>query len=210
MTSLQQILQSLQNRVMLTVARAVVKLIDDDKKMQAMQIALLKREVREEVERFQNYGFTSHPHPEAEAAVVFVGGNRDHGLIIAVDDRRYRLTGLQEGEVALYTDEGDKIVMKRNRVIEVTTETLRVNANTKVEINTPLFEVNATDKASITTDLMEVDAPSATFSGNVTADGDVSDANGSMQEMRSVYNSHHHAGVQTGGGSTAAPTESMT
>lgn len=175
MSDIRAAFRSLQNRVMLTVARAVVSLVNDNAKLQALQISLLKREIRENVERFQNYGFTANPHPGAEGVVVFVGGNRDHGLCIAVDDRRYRLQGLEAGEVALYTDEGDKIHLRRNRVIEVTTHTFRVNAETKVEINTDLFEVNA---------------PLATFSGDIEAGGDVSDVSGSMQEMRDTYNSH--------------------
>jgi phage baseplate assembly protein V len=182
-------IRALNNRVMLTVARAVVSLVDDTTKLQSLQLKLLRREIRENVERFQNYGFTGKPHAGAEAVVVFVGGNRDHGLCIAVDDRRYRVKGLEDGEVAIYTDEGDTIVLKRNRVIEVTTETFRVNASTKVEINSPLLEVN-TD--------------SSTFSGDVDVVGDVSDANGSMQEMRDTYNDHTHPS-----NATQPPTQQM-
>jgi phage baseplate assembly protein V len=191
-------MRALRNRVMLTVARAVVSLVDDGKKMQTLQLQLLKREIREEVERFQNYGFTAKPFPGAEGVVVFVGGNRDHGLCIAVDDRRYRLKGLQDGEVAVYTDEGDKIHFKRNRVIEVTTQTFRVNAGTKVEINTPQFELNATTEAKVTSNVVTITAPNTNVSGNVTAAGNVSDNKGSMQEMRDDYNGHAHpAGVVT-------------
>lgn len=175
MSDFRAALKALHSRVMLTVARTVVSLVDDSKKLQALQLQLLKREIRENVERFQNYGYTSKPHPGAEAVVVFVGGNRDHGLCIAVDDRRYRVQGLQDGEVAIYTDEGDKIYLKRNREIEVTTLNLTINATDKVEINTQLLEVNA---------------PLSTFSGNTEAAGNVSDANGSMQEMRDTYNVH--------------------
>jgi len=192
------VFRDLKNRVMLTVARGVVSLVNDSLKMQTVQAQLLKREVRDGIERFQNYGYTSKPHPGAEGVFVFVGGNRDHGLCIAVDDRRYRLTGLADGEVAIYTDEGDKIHLKRGNVIEITTETFRVNAATKVEINTPLFAV---------------DAALSTFSGDVQADGDILDtASGTgktMSSMRTTYNTHHHSGVQTGGGSTATPTEPM-
>lgn len=222
MSSIKQVFNNLNNRIMLSVARAVVTLVDDSTKMQLLQLSLLKREVRDNVERFQNYGFTSHPHPGAEAAVMFVGGNRDHGLVVAVEDRRYRLKALAEGEVAIYTDEGDKIVMKRNNVIEITTETYRINAGTKVEINTPLYEVNATDQASINTATYEVSAtsqasistalfsvvaPTSTFSGNVAAGGSVSDVVGSMAAMRTVYNGHTHNDPQ--GGTIPAPNQSM-
>lgn len=181
-------LRSIHNRVMLTVARAVVSLVDDDRKLQVVQLSLLKREIRDNIERFQNYGFTAKPHAGAEAVVVFVGGNRDHGLCIAVDDRRYRLKGLEDGEVALYTDEGDKVHLKRNRVIEVTTHTFKVNASAKCEFNTPL----------------------ATFSGDIQADGDIldmaSNTGKTMAQMRTVYNGHHQP---VSGGIAQTPTEQM-
>jgi phage gp45-like len=59
------------------------------------------------------------PLAGAEAAVLFVGGIRDHALVVAVDDRRYRKTGLQPGEVALYTDQGAYVLLKRGSVLEV-------------------------------------------------------------------------------------------
>lgn len=188
MSDVRAILRSISNRVMLTVARGVVSLVGDTTKIQTLQLALLKREIREGVERFQNYGFTAKPHVGAEGVVVFVGGNRDHGLCIAVDDRRYRLKGLADGEVAIYTDEGDKIHLKRGNVIEVTTKTFRVNAQTKCEFNTPL----------------------ATFSGDVRADGDILDQAGgtgkTMANMRSIYNGHHQP---VSSGTANPPTEQM-
>lgn len=109
----------LKNRVANMVARAVVSAIDDSKKIQLVQLDLLEGETRNEVERFQNYGFTSKPRSGAEAVVLFVGGRRDHGLAIAVDDRRYRFINLSDGEVAVYNDTGARIVFKANGDIEL-------------------------------------------------------------------------------------------
>ncbi len=134
MKGLERMLGPLQRRVMLMVGRAVLAAVNDTTKLQGLQINLLADETRDDVERFQNYGFTSHPHPGAEAIAVSVMGTRDHMVVIAVDDRRYRLKGLAEGEVAMYSDEGDSIVFKRGRIIEVT-------AGTKVVFNTPLVEM---------------------------------------------------------------------
>lgn len=173
-------LASLGRRIGLVVSRAVIKLVNDSAKLQGVQIALLDDEARAEVERFQEYGFTSVPHPDAEAVAIAVGGSRSHMVVIAVDDRRHRKTGLQEGETAVYTDEGDYVLLKRGRIVEVC-------AGTK----------------------LRVDAPEAEFTGNVhvmgnvTCDGNVSDAHGSMQEMRDFYNQHKH-------GSSATPTPPMT
>lgn len=120
-------LRSLSNRVKNMLARMVVKLVDDSVKMQLIQASGLlmddSQEVRAGIERFQNYGFTSVPLEGAEAAVLFLEGRRDHGIAVVVDDRRYRLKGLQNGEVAIYTDQGDSIVIKRGGTVEVTAAT---------------------------------------------------------------------------------------
>ena len=64
-------------------ARALVKLVSDGGKMQALQLGLLDGELADGVERFQNYGMTSHPHPGAEAAVIFLGADRGHSVSLA-------------------------------------------------------------------------------------------------------------------------------
>ena len=51
--------------------------------------------------------------------MLFVGGRRDHGLVLAVDDRRHRKRDLQPGEVALYTDAGQSLLLKADGTIEV-------------------------------------------------------------------------------------------
>jgi phage gp45-like len=67
-------------------------------------------------EAMQHYGFSSSPKPGAEGTIMYYGNSF---IMIAEDDRRYRIA-LENGEVALYTDEGDKIHLKRGRKIEVT------------------------------------------------------------------------------------------
>lgn len=129
-----KLLAPLSRRLRLMASRAVLSLISDATGMQIVQVKLLNGEVRDGIERVQNYGFTSVPLPGAEAIFLSLGGDRDHGIVITADDRRYRVKGLQGGEVAIYTDEGDKIVLKRGNVIEIT-------AATKIRMVTPLLEV---------------------------------------------------------------------
>lgn len=168
-------MQELRRRVLNIVSRAVVTLVDDTLKMQGLQLTLLEDEVREQVERFQQYGFTSVPFAGAEALVLAVGGNRDHLLAIAIDDRRSRKRNLQPGEVALYTDQGDSILLKRGRIVEVT-------AGTKVRVVAPLVEMTG----------------NLTVAGDITVTGDV--IAGSVH-----LKTHKHAGVQSGGAQTSTP-----
>ncbi|MEP4191412.1 MAG: phage baseplate assembly protein V, partial [Sneathiella sp.] len=116
------------------VARGVVTLVDDRLKMQDLQLQLMADELKDNIERFQNYGFTAHPHTGAEALTVFLNGNRDHGITLVVDDRRYRIKGLKQGEVAIYTDEesdgsGHSITLKRGRVIDIRCDDLNITAD---------------------------------------------------------------------------------
>ncbi len=136
----------LARRARLMVARAVVRMVNDGLKMQGLQIGLLADEARDGVERMQEYGFTSHPHPGAEAVAVFVGGNRDHGIVVAVDDRRYRIKGLATGEVALYTDEdqsgGHRIHFKRGKEIHlIAGASSIVMTPAGITITTPAFDL---------------------------------------------------------------------
>ncbi len=116
------------------LARGTVVLANAATKMQSLQVRILDGEAKDAIEHFEPYGYTSRPHAGAEALLQFFGGDRSHGVAFMVADRRYRLTGLESGEVALYDDLGTKIVLKRGNVIEVT-------AATKVRMITPLLEV---------------------------------------------------------------------
>lgn len=158
------------NRLANLISRVVLSRVDDSKKMQLVQLTALDGETRESVERVQNYGFTSVPKPGAEGVAVFVGGYRDHGLVVAMDDRRYRLTGLQAGEVAVYTDQGDKVVIERGG-------TIRVTASTKVVVAAPLVELAGN------TDAVALASKVLTELGKLQA---------SLAALVTAYNAHIH------------------
>lgn len=115
-----RMLAPLRARLANMVARAVLLRVDDSAKIQVVQIGMLEDEVRSDLERIQQFGLTSVPQANAEAVAIFVGGRRDHGFVVAVDDRRYRPTGLQPGEVALYDASGSLVLLKANGDIELT------------------------------------------------------------------------------------------
>ncbi|WP_336331648.1 phage baseplate assembly protein domain-containing protein [Pseudomonas putida] len=114
-------------------------------------------------ELMQHYGFVSGPLAGAEYIVLPVGGSTKHSVVVASGDGRYRLK-VADGEVALYTDEGDCIHLKRGRLIEVKTDTLVISASTKIVLDTPM----------------------------VDATGEVKDKTRTMQADRELYNQHVH------------------
>lgn len=119
-----QILREFKRRIMGMVGRAVLQAVDDGMRMQSVQVVALRGQVIDGAERFQDYGFTSNPHPGAEAVLLGLGGVRQHPIVVKVDDRRYRVVELETGEVCVYTDEDEdgnphRILMERGRKIRL-------------------------------------------------------------------------------------------
>ena len=88
---------SLLNRMLV---RGTVVLVDSARKLQALQMRLTAGEIKDNLEHFEPYGFTSNPLAGAEGIAAFIGGDRSHGVLLVVADRRYRIQALQPGEVA--------------------------------------------------------------------------------------------------------------
>ena len=114
----------LNNRVMNMIVRGVLESTNDERGVQVVSLSLMEGERKDNVERFQQYGFSAHPTGECEAIVVCPAGDRSAAVVVALDDRGARITGLQPGEVAIYSDEGDSIVLGRNNQIQITTDHL--------------------------------------------------------------------------------------
>jgi phage gp45-like len=107
------------SRIYNMLARAIlVKKVDDSKLLQEHDIELLADESRVGVERFQFPFLTSVPHVEnklgnLEEIVGCIGGIRSHMVIIAADDRRYRILGLANGELMIYDEQGQQVHITR-------------------------------------------------------------------------------------------------
>ena len=115
-------------------------------------------------------------------------------MALLATDRRYRKKGLTEGEVALYTDEGDELVFNRGRIV-------RLNAGSAVEVTAPKVTITASTSITLAT-------PDVFATGNIKAQGDISDGTGSMQAMRDTYNGHKHD-ENDSGGPTETPSQEM-
>jgi phage gp45-like len=106
----------LQRRVLLMVARGVIKTVKDTGKIQKMQVLALADEVIDGLDRIQQVGFTSRPKAGAQAVVLFMGGNRDHGVVIATDDGSVRPKDLGEGEAAVYSYGGYQVRVLASKI----------------------------------------------------------------------------------------------
>jgi phage baseplate assembly protein V len=102
--------------------------VDDSGAQQTVTVITGDGEVLDQMERIQPMGLTSVPAKDDEVIVLIINGDRDHAVAIQVGSTANRLKGLDEGEVAVYRDVGNKIVFKANGDLEVTTSgTMNVN-----------------------------------------------------------------------------------
>lgn len=123
-----------ERRGLLGFARGVVRAVSarpGQAKLQHLDIEALAGETHDGAEHMEPYGLTARPHAGAEAVIAFAGGNRAHPLILAVADRKYRLQGLADGEVALYDDLGQTVRLTRSG-IAITAPTITVNGDLTV------------------------------------------------------------------------------
>lgn len=161
----QRMLGPVWRRLRLLVSRGVLQMTNDNQGIQSVQVTLLG-DAPAWAERFQQYGVTSNPHPGAEVVVAAIGGARAHLVAISIDDRRYRLASLKQGEVALYDDLGQAVHLTRDGIFIK-------------GAGLPLkFE----------------DCPLVSMDGDLDVAGHIRDGLSTMQDMREIYNAHNHGG----------------
>lgn len=175
--------------------RGVLTRVNSTGPAQTIQGKGLGAEQLQDMELFQHYGFTSNPLPGTMAVVLPINGKTSHGIVIATEHGRYRLKELKPGEVALYTDEGCNIVLKRGKIIEANCDDFIVNAKNKYSVNTADYDVNATNKANFDTPLLK-------------ATNDLADGTSTLNKVRETYDDHDH---EHGGdaGTTDKPNQRM-
>lgn len=230
-------IQPLKDRVYLMVGRAVLNAINNTPDIQEANIQLLQGETLEKVARFQEFGFASNPPKGSEGIVLAVGGNRENLAIIATEHRVYRFKLTAPGEMAIYTDDGTFVHLKKAGQVAITTAA-------KVEITAPLtkivgnLEVTGTSLqtgavtmgatlsvagASTLTGAVTAAATlavtgAATFSAPITAaaitgtaivGATVAAGGVSIASIKSTFNTHTHPENGSGGGVTSAPLQSI-
>lgn len=123
-TLVSRMLAPTARRLRLMVARAVVTAINDAGKVPTVQARLLDGEIRDGIELLHQHGFFSRPRIKPEGLYFSVGGDRDHGVMVATVDRGSNRPDLAPGETVVYTDEDTpgnehRIIFKNGRQIEI-------------------------------------------------------------------------------------------
>lgn len=187
-------IERMYRRILLVIGRGRIKTGKDDGSVQMQQVSLGQAETFDDVPRLCEYGFNSMPPAESDAVMVFVGGNRLDGVIIATGHQMYRMRSLKPGEVALSDDRGQSIYLSQAGIV-INGGGLPIKLMNSPEVTLDAPTVHLTGNLNIDGDVM--------VQQNITAQVDIMDhGNKSMRAMRDVFNGHDHTvtKVQPGGG----------
>ena len=172
------------NKIMNLVSRGYITFSNSASKCQKLQLKMSGGEQKSDVEHIEPYGFNSSQLDGAEAVALFLDGDKSHGVVLVSVDRRYRITSLKKGEVAIYTDEGDYIIFNRNNEINIKTKRFILNADDAIELNTKNLVVSATSGTQFNTPLLK-------------SSGEISDKTSTISNIRIIYNGHTHNETNT-------------
>lgn len=182
------VLQRMMRRIQLATGWGRVTLSDDSKTAQILQVKLNDSETRDGTPRIAEFGFTSRPPLGSDVLIVFLGGDRSKGVVVATAHQASRPTNLQEGEAMVYDLWGKSIYLTKSGGIIVDAKGTPVTVN-----NSTTVTINAAEAVHMNTPVLRV-------SGNIEAGGDVKDKVRTMAADRALFNQH------TNGSGTTTPS----
>ena len=209
--NLNRLLDPIRRRIATLVSRAVLAAVNAAPGCQTLQVTILADEPQVDVEHMEPYGFTSNPPAGAEGVILNVAGQRGAAVGLNFGNRSVRVTGLKSGEVCIFTDEGDKITLKRDRHMDVETLHLLVKAEEDIAMETKTYTVKASGGVAYQTPSYQLGgtggcaaaiSANMAITGNTTQNGSITSTGDQMAGGIS-QTGHTHPGCQ--GGSTGAP-----
>lgn len=183
------------------IARGLVNLINDSGGLQTLQADLLADETKDGIERFQNFGMSSHPPAGSVAACVAVAGVRDNLVAVAVDNEEHRPKDLALGESCYYNAHGIKFLFDKDGKATLDCKEFVVNAETAIHFHTPTADF---DQAVLINGLLS-------FMGGISGEGggefsgNFTHGSGSFISNGVTVHLHFHSGVQQGINNTGGP-----
>ena len=157
------------------IARGAVASTADDGQAQTVDVETHEGVLRAGVEVMQVFGLASRP-PAGDGAMALllaIGGDQGDMVALPLGCPSVRFGKLANGDSVLYDAAGQRVHLRDGVIVEIV-------AVTKLRLVAPTVEIVA---------------DAVTITGDLAVAGQVSDAAGSMQEMRDRYNSHDHGSV---------------
>lgn len=115
-----RLINELKKAVRLMVGKCIIEAASKEPDGVNADIMLLGNERHYGLRLMQHYGFASVPNADSEGVALFVGGARDNGIVIASQGDASKIPALEKGEVALFSEFGQTIVLKKDGSILAT------------------------------------------------------------------------------------------
>jgi len=172
-------MQRLWRRIQLMSSWGRITFADDSQPAQLLQISLNDDETRDDTPRIAEFGLTSVPPDGSDVLVVFLGGDRSKGVVVATGHQASRPLGLTKGETMLYDLQGKHVYLTNAAgiVIEAAGSPVTVN-------NATVVTINASNSVVMQTPILKV-------SGDIQDNYQTNPH--TVAQMRTIYNGHHHA-----------------
>ncbi|MDM9245092.1 phage baseplate assembly protein V [Klebsiella pneumoniae] len=167
--------------------------VKSDLSIQQVQVNGLAGEKLQDAELFQHFGFTSCPPAGTQCIVLPIGGQTSHSIIIATENGAYRLQ-VASGEVAIYSDEGAFVHIKKGRIVETECDEYLVKTK-KYTVQAEDYDVTATTGANFETPLLK-------------ASDQLADGKSTLDAIRETYDDHDHE-HGSDAGTTTKPNQQM-
>lgn len=186
-----RLLRPITRRLSAMVVRAVVVEVVEDLQRQGLQVRMDSDESGDNIERFQQYGFSSVPPPDSEAIIAALKGNLAQRIALAVEKKELRPKG-DPLDVFLYHAEGHHMRLSKDGKLIIPVTDAILEASNSVTIISPqtLIQGPLHVTGGISTDL-GIYATGSIISGSaMTATGVVSGSD--LMAGNISYLGHRH------------------
>ncbi|ELL9332596.1 phage baseplate assembly protein V [Vibrio fluvialis] len=129
-------LAPVRRRLQSMASRGLVTSVSEDTQRQKLQLVLESNESGDNIERFQDYGFSSFPPKNSEAVVMALNGCAAKRVAVAVEKKELRPKGEQD-DVFIYHADGHFIRLTKDRKLIISVAEAILEATTSFTIISP-------------------------------------------------------------------------
>ncbi len=108
---LEKWIRPVKKRIANLLLKGILENVNTSSAYQVCKVYLQRDEIQNNVERIQEYGFTSIPEDGAQVLLGCLNGDRNQSIVLCVGDSRYKVTG-SEGDVILHSKGNNKVHLK--------------------------------------------------------------------------------------------------
>lgn len=193
----------LWRRVVHSLARGRINLVQDNAGVQMVQANLGSGDVRDKLPRMGEYGLASVPPAGSDAVIAFLAGERANGVVVATNHQASRKKNMSSGESALHDNRGSFVYLAADGLhIHTTGRPVFIETDDTLELNITGGQVLVNCPGGVV-----FNGP-VTFNDPVSMDAGATVTGGLLNNAINVGSTHEHA-VATGatgtGGHTGGP-----